>query len=95
MNEPNRSHPRHEITINAALTCLSTDSRIVKTRDISVGGMFLLLDNPEDFPIGETAKVHYLDPFDDDADTYRDAVIVRVTDDGIGISFVELDEFPG
>lgn len=93
MTEIHRSHPRHELKINAALTCLSTDSRIVKTRDISVGGMFLLLDNPGDFPIGEMAQIHYLDPLNSDADTFKDAIIVRVADDGIALSFVELDEF--
>ena len=93
MTESQRNHPRHEIRINAALTCLSTDSRIVKTRDISVGGMFLLLDNPDDFPIGEMAHIHFLDPLNNEADTYKDAVIVRVSDDGIALSFVELDSF--
>ncbi len=93
MTEIKRSHPRHDIRINAALTCLSTDSRIVKTRDISAGGMFLLLDNPDDFPIGEMAHIHFLDPLNNEADTFKDAVIVRVTNDGIALSFVELDEF--
>jgi c-di-GMP-binding flagellar brake protein YcgR len=93
MTEIKRSHPRHDIRINAALTCLSTDSRIVKTRDISTGGIFLLLDNPNDFPIGEMAKIHYLDPLNNEADTFKDGVIVRVTHDGIAISFVELGDF--
>jgi c-di-GMP-binding flagellar brake protein YcgR len=93
MAEIHRSHTRHEIKINTALSCLSTDSRIVKTRDISEGGMFLLLDNPGDFPIGEIVQVHYLDPLNGDADTFKDAIIVRVAADGIAISFVELDEF--
>jgi c-di-GMP-binding flagellar brake protein YcgR len=93
MSESQRNYPRHEVRINTALTCLSTDSRIVKTRDISAGGMFLLLDNPHDFPIGEMAHIHYLDPLNSEADTYKDAVIVRVTDAGIALSFVELDGF--
>jgi len=93
MAEIHRSFPRHQITINVALTCLGTDSRIVKTGDISEGGMFLLLDNLEDFPIGEIVQVHYLNPLHEDADTFKDAVIVRVANNGIGISFIELDEF--
>jgi c-di-GMP-binding flagellar brake protein YcgR len=93
MTEIHRSHPRHEIKINAALTYLSTDSRIVKTRDISASGMFLLLDNPDEFPIGEMVQIHYLDPLNDEADTFKDAIIVRVANDGIAVSFVELDEF--
>lgn len=88
-----RSHPRYQTTINAALTFLNTDSRIVKTRNLSAAGMFLLLDNPGDFPIGDIVQIHYLDPLNNDADTFKDAIIVRVADDGIAISFVELDEF--
>ena len=38
-------------------------------------------------------NVHYLDPLDNDSDKFKDAVIVRVANDGIGISFVEMAEF--
>ena len=93
MTENKRKYPRTETKVNVELSFMERDSRIVKTRDISEGGMFLVTDNPGRYPIGEMVSVHYLDPLHDEADTFKDAVIVRVTDDGIGISFVEMDAF--
>lgn len=93
MTENKRLHPRHEIKVNVELSFLDTDSRIFRTRDISEGGMFLEVDNPAGYPLGEMVLVHYLDPLNYDADAYKDAVIVRVTEDGFAISYVELEAF--
>lgn len=93
MKEDNRNYKRKAVIINAALSFQDIDSRIIKTRDISASGMFLLLDQPDQFPIGEIVQLHYLDPLDDDADTYKDAVVVRVAADGIAVSFLDLEEF--
>ncbi len=93
MSENLRKYPRQEIKVNVDLSFLDNDSRIVKTRDISEGGMFLVTENADRYPIGEMVHVHYLDPFNDDADTFKDAIIVRVAGDGIAISFIEMDAF--
>ena len=55
--------------------------------------MFIEVRPADKFPIGELVNVHYLDPLDNDSDKFKDAVIVRVANDGIGISFVEMAEF--
>jgi hypothetical protein len=55
--------------------------------------MFIELDSAEQFPIGEMVSVHYLDPLNDDTDTFKDAVIVHKTNDGFGICFIEMKEF--
>ena len=93
MIQNQRRFPRHEIKVNVELSFLDVNSRIFKTRDISDGGMFLLVDSPGNYPIGDMVHVHFLDPLHDEADTYKDAIIVRVADDGIGISYVELEAF--
>ena len=93
MTENHRKHPRTEIKVSVDLSFSEQDSRIVKTRDISEGGMFLLTDQPQRYPLGEMVHVHYLDPLNDEADTFKDAVVVRVAGDGIGIAFVEMDAF--
>jgi hypothetical protein len=38
-------------------------------------------------------NVHYLDPLNDNEDTFKDAAIVRVVEDGIAISFIEMGDF--
>ena len=93
MSEKKRKYPRTEIKVNVDLSFSDQASRIVKTRDISEGGMFLVIDHPERYPLGEMVHVHYLDPLNDEADTFKDAVVVRTTNNGIGISFVEMDAF--
>ena len=92
-SENKRRYPRTEIKVNVDLSFSDQESHIVKTRDISEGGMFLVTDHPERYPLGELVHVHYLDPLNDEADTFKDAVVVRTADDGIGISFVEMDAF--
>jgi c-di-GMP-binding flagellar brake protein YcgR len=93
MTENHRRHPRQEIKVNVELSFLEQDSQIVKTRDISEGGMFLMTDNASHYPMGEMVHVHFLDPLKDDADTYKDAMIVRQAADGIAISYIEMDAF--
>ncbi len=93
MTENKRRYPRTEIRVNVDLSFSAEDSRIVKTRDISEGGMFLLTNHPENYPLGELVQVHFLDPLNDDADTFKDAVVVRAADDGIGISFIEMEAY--
>jgi len=93
MTENKRRYPRTEIKVNVELSFLENDSRIVKTHDISDGGMFLLTENAEQYPLGEMVHVHFLDPLHDEADTFRDAVIVRIADNGIAISYIDMEAF--
>lgn len=92
MTENQRRHPRTEIKVSVELTFLDEPYSIVNTRDISEGGMFVEIESSEKFPIGEMVHIHYLDPLNNNEDSFKDAIIVRVADDGIGISFIELTE---
>jgi c-di-GMP-binding flagellar brake protein YcgR len=93
MADNQRRYPRHEISIKVSVTLTDAESRILRTRDLSEGGMFLLVDTPEDYPMGEIVHVHYLDPLHDDADTWQDALVVRHAPGGIGVSYIVMDEF--
>ena len=93
MSKNKRKHPRKEIKVSVELTFLDEPYTIVSTRDISEGGMFIEVKPAEKFPMGELVNVHYLDPLSEDEDKFKDAIIVRVANDGIGISFVEMAEF--
>ena len=93
MSKNLRKHPRKQVKVSVELTFLDKPYSVVNTRNISEGGMFLEVDSTENFPIGEMVSVHYLDPLNGDADTFRDAVIVHKADDGFGICFIEMKEF--
>ena len=93
MTENNRKFARHEAQVDVQLSFLENETKLVRTRDISEGGMFLVTDNASEYPLGEMVHLKYNDPTNDDFETEMDAIIVRVADDGIGIAFVVLDEF--
>ena len=93
MSENLRKHPRDDIQVEVALNFLEDDSRTVITRDISNGGLFMRLSNSEHYTMGEIVSVSYKDPKDNFTDTSKDAVIVRQTDEGIAIAFIEMGDF--
>jgi len=93
MSDNQRKSPRHEVHVDVTLTYQDGDPLMVRTRDISDGGMFLVVNDTSTYPLGEMLHLRYYDPDHDNADTKKDAIIVRVADNGLGIAFVELDEF--
>lgn len=93
MTKNQRRHPRKEIKVSVELTFLDEPYTIVTTRDISEGGMFIEVKPTDVFPIGELVSIHYLNPLKDNEDTFKDAAIVRVVEDGIAISFIEMGDF--
>jgi len=92
MSKNLRQHARTQVKVSVELTFLDEPYAIVNTRNISEGGMFIEVDSAKKFPIGEMVSVHYLDPLNDGADTFKDALIVHINDDGFGISFIEMTE---
>ena len=93
MSENHRRYARHDIQIDVDLTLVDQESQTVQTRDISEGGMFINTDSPSGFPLGEMVHVHYKNPLDNEAETDADAIIVRLSNDGVGIAFIEIDAF--
>jgi c-di-GMP-binding flagellar brake protein YcgR len=93
MSENQRRYPRKEIKVSVELNFLEERYKVVNTRDISEGGMFIEMDSKGKYPIGEMVHLHYLDPLNDDEDTYKDAIIVRVAGEGIAVSYIEMDAF--
>ncbi len=93
MAENNREYTRREIQVDVQLSFLENEARNARTRDVSEGGMFLEIDDTSEYPLGEMVHLRYNDPDHDGLDTEKDAIIVRLADDGLGISFVELNAF--
>jgi len=92
MSKNQRKYPRKDIKVSVELTFLDEPYEIVDTRNISEGGMFIEVNPASKFPIGELVNVHYLDPLNNDEDTFKDAIIVHINNDGLGICFIEMNE---
>ena len=93
MSENLRRFPRKEIQIEVELRFLEDNARTVITRDMSEGGLFMRIKDTDHYPMGEMVSVRFKNPLDDFSYTEKDAIIVRQTDDGIAIAFVEMDDF--
>lgn len=93
MSENSRRYKRHDIQIDINLTLTGSEPLTIRTHDISEGGMFLDTKSPSDFPLGEMVHIHYNNPLNNDVSTKVDAIIVRLTDNGVGIAFIEMDAF--
>ena len=93
MSENLRRFPRKEIQIEVELSFLEDDTRTVITRDMSEGGLFMRIKDTEHYPMGEMVSMHFKDPMSEFAEIEKDGIIVRHTDDGIAVAYVEIDEF--
>jgi len=93
MNENQRIYPRTTLQIDVKLNFLEDSPRDLVTKNISLGGLFIQLDDPTRYPLGELVNVLYSDPLNNNTDTEKDAVIVRVAENGIAVAFIEMDSF--
>ena len=88
-----RKHPRKDIDLEIELSYPDAEPVIVHTRDISDGGMFLILEGVEKPPVigelvhvklvGESAKKETLPE--------SAAVIVHKDAVGVGLAYVEIE----
>ena len=85
-----RQHPRIEVQVEVKLSFLEEGSRTVITRNVSKGGLYMELNNPDDYPMGEMVHLQFDDPLNNDVRTDKDAIIVRHANDGIAVAFVEM-----
>ena len=93
MSAEKRQFPRQEIQIEVVLSFLEDTSRTVTTRDMSKGGLFLQLNDTDRYPMGEMVNLHFKNPLNNLEETEKDGVVVRHTNDGIAIAFIEMEEF--
>lgn len=93
MSENLRRFPRKEIQIEVELRFLEDDVRTVITRDMSDGGLFVRLNDIEHYPMGEMVNIRFKNPLDNFVDTEKDAIIVRHSEEGMAVAFIEMDEF--
>lgn len=93
MSENQRRFPRKEIQIEVELSFMEDTSRTVITRDLSHGGLFIQLKDTGSYPMGEMVNMRFRNPLSDFEETEKDGIIVRHSDDGIGVAFIEIEDF--
>lgn len=93
MTENNRQFPRKNIQIEVELVFLSETPRTVITHDMSEGGLFMRLKDTEHYPMGEMVNLRFKNPLANFEDTEKDGIVVRHTDDGIAVAYIEIDDF--
>jgi hypothetical protein len=93
MSKNLRQFPREEIQIEVELHYTGDESRTVITRDVSEGGLFVRLKDCEHYPMGEMVSLYFKNPLADYEETEKDGIIVRKTDDGMAVAFIEIEGF--
>lgn len=93
MSNEQRKHPRHKVHLEVELGFPSGNVEVVRTLDISEGGVFLVLDKLRRPVLGEVVTVKVINASAVSKDTFpsNDAVVVRQEEGGIGLAFIELD----
>lgn len=93
MNQEKRKFTRREAHFEVELGLPSGDIRLVGTRDISDGGIFILLDQVQHPVIGEVVTVKLTANPQNIGESLPsgDAVVVRQEEEGVGLAFIELD----
>ena len=93
MSKNMRKHPREEHHVEVKLSFLEDDLRTVITHNVSQGGLFMRLSNSEHYTLGEMVNINFKHPLNDFEETTKDAIIVRQTDTGIAVAFIEMGDF--
>lgn len=97
MSQDKRKYPRRPVDLELEIRFPSGQTRTVHTRDISEGGLFLLLSRTEQPMLGEMIGVQLIgESATQEVLPSGEAIVVHCADDGIGVAFIEMeldDEF--
>lgn len=90
MTAENRKHLRIGLVVEIELTLSGKDPCDVRTRNISDGGLYILLDDIQLPPIGTEVKVRLKNQLGDGEEPpVNRALVVRHESDGMGLQFIE------
>ena len=89
-NNEHRKHIRIGLIVDIELTLPNQKQVTVRTKNISDGGLFLILDNTELPPIGTEVQVKLKNQLGDgETPPVNRAMVVRNEGSGIGLEFLE------
>ncbi len=83
-----REHIRHPLAVEVKISHPDIGELIVKTKNISDGGLFILVEPAEMPPIGEIVQGQVLGEAEDLP--IVSMKIVRTESDGLGLQFIEI-----
>jgi c-di-GMP-binding flagellar brake protein YcgR len=83
-----RRAPRREVDVEAILNCEGFEPVLLRTRDLSSGGVFLRRGDGRLPPLGTEVFVEIAPLEGQDEPMVMQARVVRVTADGIALAFV-------
>lgn len=90
MASENRKHLRIGLVVEIELTLPDKEAFDVRTRNISDGGLYIILDDIELPPIGTEVKVRLKNQLGDGEEPpINRALVVRHESDGMGLQFLE------
>jgi hypothetical protein len=85
-----RRHTRHPLEVDVKITHPDIGEKIVKTKNVSDSGLFILVE-PENMPSpGEVVEGQIQDMLDD-APIVK-MKIVRIEEEGLGLQFIEHED---
>lgn len=90
MKDNKRRHLRTKVTVQFKLFHPVLGERTVTTRDVSDGGVFLILDNPGVLPVGARVSGQVQGLMEEAP--VVDMEVVRYEAAGLGLRFVQEDE---
>ena len=93
MTKELRKHSRKDLKVEVELNYLEDGARTVNTINVSKGGVYLELDNPEHYTMGELVTLQFNEAVDNIRDPFKNAVIVRHASEGIAVAFIEMNDF--
>ena len=93
MSKEKREFIRREACFEVELGLPSGAALLAGTRDISDGGVFILLDQSQRPVLGEVVTVKLTENSRNVGESFpsEDAVVVRQEGEGVGLAFIELD----
>jgi len=88
----NRKSPRRDVILDVELSYPSGDKQVVSTRDISEGGIFLILDQLDRPVLGELVGVKLKgDSAEKETLPGTEAIVVHQEPQGIGLAFIQIE----
>ena len=88
-----RRFPRRPVNFKVNVTFSNHECSVLKARDISKGGMYIVSDNLEQPYMGELLHLKLVEePFINEVIPCEDAVVVHKGKHGFGLSFVAMSD---
>jgi hypothetical protein len=85
--ENQRKHPRNPFEVRVKISHPDIGEKIVKTKDISEGGLFIITEPTDMPPVGEIVQGQIQGMMDDPPIVKMK--IVRTEKDGLGLQFIQ------